>query len=96
MSKHNNRNIVSSFSKATGLPLDMLGANPMFHLYSDNELVIEGAKNLEYYSETDVRISFGNKLISITGRNLCIKCLANGSLSVTGILECITLSHTEN
>ena len=46
MSKHNNRNIVTNLSRATGLPLDLLGTSPLLHLYCDNELIVEGAKNL--------------------------------------------------
>ena len=59
----------------SGLPLELLGSNPVFHMYSDNEIIIEGAKNIEHYDEQNVRILINKICLNVYGDNLCIKCL---------------------
>ena len=93
MSKHNNRSIASSLSRATELPLDLLGSKPIFHLFSDNELVVEGAKNLEYYDDSCVKICLSKKSVTVCGDGLNLKCLSNGNLSVLGNIISVSLER---
>lgn len=93
MSKYNNRNIITNLSRLSGLPIDMLSGSPMFHLYSHNELVIEGVRSIEHYDTECVKIKAIKCFISVSGRNLCIKCLADKNLSVCGNIEGITFEH---
>lgn len=96
MSKHNNRNIVTNLSRATGLPLDLLGNGPLMHLYRDNELIVEGTKNLEHYDECCVRIRLDKSTVTVNGNGLCIRCLANNNLCVYGEIYSIALDRIGN
>ena len=92
MSKHTNvRGIRAAMSDFTGLPIDVLGTKPLFEMYSDREMIIEGAEELEYYDENCVRIRSGNMIIGIHGDNLFIKCLANKNIAVCGKISEIYL-----
>ena len=93
MRKNNNRNILNGISNVSGLPLELLGSNPVFHMYSDNEIIIEGAKNIEHYDEQNVRILINKICLNVYGDNLCIKCLLNGNLSVLGTVAEIKIEH---
>lgn len=93
MSKHNNRKISTSLCEITGLPLDALGKLPVFQLFSDRELIIEGAKNIEYYDELCVKIKAEKMHITVNGESLTIKCLANRNLSVCGDIGTIQLER---
>ena len=48
MSKHINR-ISEEIYDITGLPHGILSNEPIFQLFGNNELIIEGAKSIEYY-----------------------------------------------
>ncbi len=93
MSKHNNRTISSSISEITGLPLEILGKAPIFQLFSDRELIIEGAKNIEYYDELCVKVMTDKIHVTVNGERLVIKCLANKNLSVCGDISMIQLER---
>ena len=93
MSKHFNRRIVSGISDITGLPVDILSTSPIFQLYSDREMIIEGARNLEYYDDKCAKIDTGKIRIIICGDAISIKCLANSNLSVNGYITDIKLEQ---
>ena len=95
MRKNNSNGIVSGISAFSGLPFDMLGNCPIFHLYSNNEIVIEGAKAIEYYDEGTVRISANKCSVNVRGNNLCIKCLMNGNLAVRGIICSVDMDYRQ-
>lgn len=94
MSKNSSRNILNSISEFSGLPINMLGNSPIFHMYSDNEIIIEGAKSIEHYDEENVRILINKTHITICGKNMCIKCLINRNLSVSGMITGISIEHS--
>ena len=93
MSKHNNRNASLKRICNSELAINTLCSKPLLHLYSDKELIIEGVNDLDYYDEECVRIAFEKKTMSIKGKHLCIKCLANMNLSVSGIIENVSFEH---
>ena len=93
MSKNNNRGILSNLSEISDLPIDIIAGRPLFHLYSDRELIIENAKNLEYYDENSVRISLDKMTVSVRGKDLCIKFLANFNMTVSGYIETVSIEH---
>lgn len=93
MSKYNYRKVISSLSKSTGLPLNLIGNNPLLQLCSDNELIIEKAKNIEFYDENCIKISVHNNKVTVNGQKLVLQCLSNNNLSVTGVIEEIRIER---
>ena len=88
MSKHINR-ISEEIYDITGLPHGILSNHPIFQLFGNNELIIEGAKSIEYYDKECVKILTSKKTVTITGNGLLIKCLANKNLSICGCIKCL-------
>lgn len=96
MSKHKvTKEIRARIAEATGLPVDVLGSEPFFQMLSDREIIVEGVRNLEYYDDVCVRIRTDKLVIELTGKCLCVKCLANQNISVSGRIENISLIRTE-
>ncbi len=93
MSKYINRNSIKKSLCTSALPMNTLCSKPLLHLYSDKEMVIEGANNLDYYDDSNVRISLEKLTLTINGRSLYIKCLANKNLSISGIIESINFEY---
>lgn len=94
MSKHTiSKDIGAKLADVTGLPLDVLGSQPIFQMYSDREMIVEGAQNLEYYDECSARIRTGHMCVCVAGRGLVIKCLANRNICVCGCIETIGLER---
>lgn len=87
MSKHINRNTAAKFLDTRILQMGNLYCKPLLHLYADKEIVVEGANNLDYYDDTNVKISFEKCTLLINGENMQIKCLANRNLSVSGVIK---------
>ncbi len=96
MSKHKMTGEISArIAEATGLPVDVLGAAPIFQMLSDREMIVEGVRNLDYYDDSSARIHTGKIGIVISGKRLYIKCLANQNICVSGKIEKIELIRTE-
>ena len=94
MSKHKVTNeIRARIADKTVLPVDVLGKEAVFQLFSDREMILEGVRRLEYYDECYARIRTGCMFIEITGAKLVIKCLANQNISVSGQIEHIDLER---
>lgn len=94
MSKHTiNRRPGAVLADFTGLPLDVIGSHPIFQMYSNREMIVEGAESLEYYDECSARIRTRQNCVCIEGRGLTIKCLANKNISVCGMITCIRMEH---
>ena len=97
MSKHTiSKDLGARLADATGLPLDVLGSQPVFQMYSDREMIVEGVQNLEYYDECLARMRTGTLCVCVYGRGLIIKCLANCNISVCGFIERIELERSRN
>lgn len=93
MSKHINGNVIRRQILDCTSAMNVLCSKPLLHLYSDKEIVVEGANNLDYYDDNSVRISAERMMLEITGRHLYIKCLANRNLSISGVIENIKFEH---
>lgn len=60
MSKHKVTNeIRARIADKTGLPVDVLGKEAVFQLFSSREMILEGVRRLEYYDECYARIRTG-------------------------------------
>lgn len=90
MSKHINR-ISEEIYDITGLPHGILSNEPIFQLFGNNELIIEGAKSIEYYDKECIKILTSKNTVKITGNCLTIKCLANKNLSICGYIRSLEL-----
>ncbi len=94
MRKHTERiDFKNKVSNISGLPLDVLGRQPVFQMCSDREIIIEGAENLEYYDECTTRIRTCRNITTVNGKNLSIKCLANKNIAVCGVIDRIELER---
>ncbi len=94
MSKHtNNRGLRATLSDLTSLPLEAVGRAPLFQMFSDREMIIEGAEILEYYDDSLAKIRSGGMSISVGGTNLIIKCLANKNIAVSGRINNIEIEN---
>lgn len=88
MSKHINR-LSEELYDITGLPHGILNGEPIFQIFGNNELIIEGAKSIEYYDTECVKILTKKKRITTIGTGLVLKCLANKNLSICGYIKCL-------
>lgn len=86
MSKHINK-------ASIGLPVYAISSAPILQMFSEKELIIEGAECLVYYDETVVKIRTKRMIVTASGRALSIKCLANDNIAVCGIINNINLEH---
>ena len=82
--------ILGKLSSASNLPLDVLGGMPMFEMAGNREIFIEGVSVLKRYDEDCVSLSLGKLDITICGRNLTLKNLADENILISGYLTSIT------
>ncbi len=75
------------------LPVVAITEGAVFQMLSDREILIEGVRHLDYYSENNVRIRTKHMYIRIYGRGLQLKCLAGGNMAVCGLLERLELER---
>ncbi len=93
MSKHINKATKNKANRYTGLPMCALNGAPILQMFSEKEVIIEGAECLVYYDETVVKIRTKKLLVTTSGRGLSIKCLANDNIAVCGMINNINLEH---
>ena len=86
MSKHINK-------ASMGIPMYAINGGPILQLFSEKELIIEGAESLVYYDESVVKIRTKNMILSASGNAMSIKCLANDNIAICGIINNICLEH---
>lgn len=89
MSKHIKKESKNILSEITGIPVEAISM-PLFQMYSNHELIIEGTKSLDYYNKSTVKIKTKICILIIEGENLNVRCLANNNLSVCGHIKSIT------
>jgi len=93
--KKHRHGIISKISEASDLPLDMIGRLPMINLYSNREMYVEDAGVLEHYDSECVRLTQRKNVISVSGRNLELKCLADNNIRVSGFILSVSFEAKE-
>ena len=94
MSKHKTvRTIGDRICDFTGLPLDAVAGKPVFQMISNREMIVEDVKSLEYYDDAGAKMRKSEMSVSVTGKNIIIKCLANKNISVCGLITDIHIER---
>ena len=86
---------LSRLSLKSGLPLDMLTNLPLIKMFSNREIYIEDAGQILRYDSECVVIFQRKMLLTIGGKNLHLKSLADKNVSVEGIIEYISFNCGE-
>ena len=93
MKKHKKRRqLISSLSASSGLPIDMLLSLPLIKMMSNREIYIEDAGRIIRYDKECVALMQRKKVIEIQGENLNLRSLADGNISVDGYIETVKFS----
>lgn len=59
---------------------------PYLEMKSNREVTIDGCHGILQYEKEIIKINTGSMVLSFTGRNLNIKCLASTSLVIDGYI----------
>ncbi len=86
MAKRNRLTVAEKLANAVEIPVDMALSLPYLKMCSNREIVIEDAGKLIHYDGECVRVSQRNMRVTVCGRDLKLKCLANNDLRVTGFI----------
>ena len=86
MSKKNKLTVAERIANAVEIPVDMAMSLPYIKMCSNREIVIEDAGKLIHYDGECVKVCQRNMRVTVCGRELKIKCLANNDIRVMGFI----------
>lgn len=68
------------------IPPQFLTGLPQLELLGNRQITIEGSRGILKYSDEVIRINAGSMVISFSGRNLNVKCIAPDCTMVEGFV----------
>ena len=71
---------------------DFFSEKPNIEITDNTLAIIEGCKGVLEYSDSVIRISFGNYTVAFVGRGMKLKCISPTSLEVEGFILNIEFS----
>lgn len=93
--KKEKNSVLTKLSQRSGVPFDMLTHLPLTKMYSNREIYIEDAGQILRYESECIVIFQRKMLMTITGKQLKLKSLANKNVSVEGSIESVIFNNGE-
>ena len=65
---------------------------PCIELSGNRELLIEGSKGVLEYSTDSVKINTGGMILSVSGRELNLRCISDSALIIDGFITSLSFT----
>lgn len=85
--------VTQKLSNITEIPFDMATGLPFIKMYSNRELIVEDAGKLIHFDDCCVKVRQKDKTVTVEGRNIKLRCLANNDMSVTGYITSLSFEQ---
>lgn len=85
--------VLGCISRTLGLPVEVIEGLPEIELRGNLEAVVEHCQGVLEYSPEKIKLRARSLIVEFSGRNLCLTCMTNENILISGYIMQIQMER---